>query len=150
MLPLVIALVVGVGGLGWCAIFLLQLAARSEAGEFERSYLVGVRSRATLVSDEAWREGHRAAAPSFRVAGVGLLVGVVGILGLVLCETGLFGEFSSTALMIWGAVVALSSCAWVLWFAIRASVRGHRAAAKMLGWNAKQSRMRFSDWFIMQ
>ena len=48
-------------------------------GRLTRNWFVGIRTRATLASDEAWRAGHRAGGPWIIGAGASLFVGSVGV-----------------------------------------------------------------------
>lgn len=68
-----VSLVVGLllmSGLG----FFMDRAIRS--GSLERNTAIGIRTRATLSSDEAWEAGHREARPYLQATA---LVGIVGV-----------------------------------------------------------------------
>ncbi|MGO3834181.1 MAG: SdpI family protein [Microbacteriaceae bacterium] len=145
----VIGLMVGVLGLGGAGLFMVRLAGRSARGELERNYLVGVRTKAALVSDEAWFVAQREGAPLTRRAGYGLWVAAVACLAGAAVSLGVFGPVSADTLA-WGMAVAiLGSSLWCIVWSLRACVRGNRAAAALLGWSDADARMRFSDWFTV-
>lgn len=52
------------------AAVLLSVASMARSGTLDRSGAVGIRTRATRASDEAWRAGHRAAHGAVRAAGL--------------------------------------------------------------------------------
>jgi hypothetical protein len=57
---------------------LFALGAASRAERLPRNYIAGIKTGRMLASDEAWRIGHRAAAPVFLgVGAVGLVFGVI-------------------------------------------------------------------------
>ncbi|MCD9198348.1 SdpI family protein [Aeromicrobium wangtongii] len=65
--------------LGWLA----QASARDG---LDRNALIGIRTKATMASDEAWYAGHRAAVSAVRAAAwicaaAGLVAGVLAIVG---------------------------------------------------------------------
>ncbi|MGY2900276.1 hypothetical protein ACVKXF_002931 [Curtobacterium sp. PvP017] len=63
---MVSALALEIGG----AVLVMWLTWRAATGQLGRNYLAGVRTRATMSSDDAWRTGHRAALPPTLISGV--------------------------------------------------------------------------------
>lgn len=82
-------------------------------GTISRNSAVGIRTRATQSSDQAWQAGHRAAAPwLYASAAVGVSVGVVSIaLSATLAAQ---GRTSAAVLVVplGGAVVAMAVLVW--------------------------------------
>ena len=95
--------------LGW-------ISHASVHGGLDRNGLIGIRTRATMASDEAWRAGHRAAASS--VGAAAWTSGVAGLAGGVLAVAG-----SELAV----ALVAAGYAA-LIGFTVVAAVRAGRAA----------------------
>ncbi|WP_150241001.1 SdpI family protein [Nocardiopsis quinghaiensis] len=87
-------------------------------GALERNVLIGLRTRATLASDRAWREGHLAAVPwltaTVRVGYVAGVVAVVSVLASMAVEAllpvvwivAVAGYTASTACLVTGTVKA--------------------------------------------
>lgn len=61
---------------------LVVVATRFSRRQIARSEIVGVRTRATLQTEDGWLEAHEAVAPLFRALGLWLVVG--GVLCAVL------------------------------------------------------------------
>lgn len=90
----------------------LVIASRSAQGSLPRNWIVGIRTKETLGSDERWRQAHVAASRSLRIAGFGpLLAGV-----LVL----------SRPSNVVGAVSILAGLAWLVGWALLAGRRADR------------------------
>lgn len=99
-----------VGGLA-----LLSAAQRAAAGRLPRNPYAGIRLKATLASDAAWTEGHRAAAPALAAGGIVCVLG--GLLVLLRASAAI------TAGALIAVVVGLIVTMGV------ATVRARRAAA---------------------
>lgn len=84
-------------------------------GTIPRNRIVGVRTRATLASDAAWRVGHRAAVIPMSLTG-----GVVTVGGTVLVALGFVNE---PFVVIVLALILLSGAAWSSAAARRATER---------------------------
>jgi hypothetical protein len=76
-----------------------QLAAW---GALKRNGWIGIRTRPLLVSDEAWRAGHRAALPALR--GTCLPVAIGGIIGSIAAGAGMNSVASWGALLLVGGI----------------------------------------------
>lgn len=92
---------------------LCYIGFRSARGQLPRNRFAGVRTSATMRSDEAFEVGNRAAAPLTIVAGV---VAVLGAVSLVLLSQSLAG------ISLGVGVVLMLGCV------IAGGVKGHRAA----------------------
>jgi hypothetical protein len=108
-------------GLLVMAVVLHALEHQVATGTLERNGLVGIRTRATMTSDEAWRAGHSAANPRVRAAayagyGFAAVAIVSGIVLLALdadgwvlavpLVTALVGYAASLALLLLAAQAA--------------------------------------------
>ncbi|MBN9212793.1 MAG: hypothetical protein BGO45_09780 [Microbacterium sp. 71-36] len=93
---------------------LVQWAAyRAARGTLPLNFRIGIRTSATLRSEDAWRTGHAAAAIPISVGGVGLIVAAAAALFL--------GEQA--------IVAAMFGCAWiVVWLIVASTVAGKAAA----------------------
>lgn len=106
---------------------LFGMVARSAAeGSLDRNGLVGIRTRATRSSDEAWRAGHAAALPSMRVAGRVSLGSAVVLPGVALAGVGpgVVGAVAGAAAAVLIGVLLLAS---------RRADRAARAVARLQG-----------------
>jgi uncharacterized membrane protein len=99
-------------------VVLLVLAARQRSGGLRRNGLVGLRTSATMRSDEAWHAAHAATAGLTALAGV---VQVVAGGAIVVLDPG------DAGLLAWTLGGAGSTLALVL----TAAVRGHRIAVRV-------------------
>ncbi|MBB3050370.1 hypothetical protein FHS23_001365 [Prauserella isguenensis] len=80
-LPAVVVLILSVLG---CGVAIYKSTDAAASGELPNNGSVGIRTRATRESLEAWRAGHEAALPAARKAlQVGYLGAGFGVLGLV-------------------------------------------------------------------
>ena len=81
-----------------------EVGRRSSAGRLDRNYLIGLRTRATLQSDEAWRAAHLAGGRTLVVAGLAsaALSVIAGIAGAV------SGEDTPVGLLLVVAAVVLA------------------------------------------
>ncbi|MEL7156237.1 MAG: SdpI family protein [Actinomycetota bacterium] len=99
-------------------LLLVGIGRRSSRGILGRNHLVGIRTRTTLASDEAWAAGHRAGGP-LTVAGGWAYVAT----GLALVPAGAFPGWVAVAVIITGTAVLLGCC-------VGAVVVANRAARK--------------------
>ncbi len=92
-------------------------------GGIEMNGLVGIRTRATRASPEAWRAGHAAALPwTTRAALVGVGIGVVGTLLSLLVD-----DATWRGILSWAGFVGLLVFVTGLLLATRAADRAARA-----------------------
>ena len=82
---------------------LIVVATRFSRRQVPRSEIVGVRTRATLQTEDGWLEAHEAVAPLFRALGLWLVVG--GVLCAVLTAARA-SEVVAVAPVVAAAVVA--------------------------------------------
>ena len=83
---------------GGIALMVLGLMARS--GRLTRQMVVGLRTQATLASDEAWRAGNQAAAGWVIGAGVVLLAGGTAVMLIESEEVGGVVALIAVAIML--------------------------------------------------
>jgi hypothetical protein len=95
--PMVIGVLFVIGGIA-----MLAMGTRIRAGKLRRNRWLGMRTSATMRSDEAWDAGQRATLPSLWVAGPVLIV-----LGVIDIGIGIVGGYD-------GVVIALSLVAIVV------------------------------------
>lgn len=98
-------------------LLLLVVARRSGNETLPRNWLVGIRSKTTLASDEAWRVAHRVAAQPMAVGSLGSIA--AGLILLLRPTNGL------------GLTVVLLGLAWLLAWVLRGASIGIDAAKRM-------------------
>lgn len=64
------------------------VAAAARGGNLARNHSVGIKTRATLVSDRAWEAGHRAAVPWLRTMAAVIYAASAAVLALTLAAAG--------------------------------------------------------------
>lgn len=95
-------------------VLLAVVASRSRRGTLPRNWIVGIRTSATLASDEAWNAAHRAGARALSI--------------------GAWGTFGTGALILLrlsngiGLAVVTIGLVWLLAWVLRAGCLGDRAA----------------------
>lgn len=100
-------------GLLTVSMTMMGLSSPMKKGQLSRNSLIGIKTRHTLASDQAWRKGHAAAVPWVSLAAwVGLsLLFCAAILCLVQQFSAAFaltsvGYLASISLILWSARVA--------------------------------------------
>jgi uncharacterized membrane protein len=99
MIVTAIALIVG-------GIALIVLGAVARAGKLTRQSVVGLRTKATMASDEAWRAAHEASARWVIGAGAVMFVGGVVVILTDSETTGDVVALGATAVMLIPLVIA--------------------------------------------
>ncbi|MCL3860905.1 SdpI family protein [Actinotalea sp. K2] len=112
-IPLAARILVGVCLLGG-AWTVRTITRRAADGRLGRNQLAGLRTTATLRSDEAWRAGHRAGLPSNEIGATGLALAGLAILVLP----------DGVALI----AVSLGGAVWAVGWLLHAMVLANRAA----------------------
>lgn len=95
-----------------------EVGRRAAAGTLDRNHLAGIRTPATLASDEAWRAAHEVAGGTIVAVGVLSTVLTVGVAGVALA--GASDVVVAVVLLVVAAVLTIG--------AVAAGVRGDRAA----------------------
>lgn len=108
-------------------VFVRELARKAARGELERNRVAGMRTKATLASDEAWLAGH-IAAEADSVLGGHAMIGssviafaapaLLGIVGVIRAEV---------ALIVW-TVLLMIGVAVLLIYMVRATRAANHAA----------------------
>ena len=99
--------------------FLIWLGRRASQGVLSRNWVVGIRTRNTLASDENWEAAHRAAGGTIAAAGLGpLMVGPILLLR------------PSNAV---GAILILAAIAWMLGGVVIGGLKSRRAIESATG-----------------
>jgi uncharacterized membrane protein len=111
------------GGLVVLALVCFAVSLGISAGSLSPNGLLGIRTRATRSSDEAWYVGHRAAQPVLRLTGLACLASMAGLLVL--------GTTSAGDDVV--VLAGLASYAVVVLLLVVAAVRADRAARGTLG-----------------
>ncbi|GAB3044192.1 SdpI family protein [Sediminivirga luteola] len=94
-------------------VLLLWIAEAAANGRLRRNQLAGIRTAATLASDEAWLAAHRRARPSTRWAGwCAVLGGVPAVLPVplpIFAGAALLGCLGMIGLVLYGAAVGTAA-----------------------------------------
>lgn len=108
------------------ALMAMWMAKSISKGSLKRNQMVGIRTRATLASDEAWAEGHKASIPHMNaVARIGIAGVLLSLLSLLIRP----GDGSLTAVHCAIPIVAFSAQIIIL---VWGSVVGHRRAKEVV------------------
>lgn len=97
-------------------VLIVWTAYRAHRETLPRNFWIGIRTAATLRSDDAWRAGHAAAAVPLSVGGIGLIVAAAAAV--------FAGEEHAV-------VAAMAGCAWVVVWLIIGSVAAGKAASRV-------------------
>lgn len=83
----------------------IRQAMKSES--FGRNRAIGIRTRATLASDDAWSRGHKASAPWVLATAI-----AAAVIGLATLTLGFAGDESSVAvvIVIFGGFASVLAC----------------------------------------
>lgn len=111
----IVSLLVGSALTSW-------VGRRGADGSLERNHVAGVRTSATLASDEAWDAAHRAASPMTRMTGDASVLATVGAAAVLIA-----GASPRVVLLL-----VLVICLLLLGGVVVAAVTGHRAALRAL------------------
>ena len=105
-------------------VFVVITAHRLADGRIAKNRIIGIRTRTTLSSDEAWAAAHQAGAPNLvRCGWASALTGPAAVgIGVAVGA----GD-ADRALAAWGIALGVGIVA-LLWFAIAALIGGQRAA----------------------
>lgn len=121
--------VTGLSGLSLVAagVAIISISARAADGRRGRSRVAGIRTRATLRSDEAWLAAHRAGERSTRIGGwLTIVSGLVPLVaGAIIAGFDLAD--AETYMVVW-VVLLLIGIAAMLVAVVHGAVVGNRAA----------------------
>ena len=95
-------------------------------GSLERNPMIGIRTRATLASDEAWAEAHKASLPHMNA------VVRTGIAGALLSLVSLLVRPGGGSLTFLHCVVPIAACALQVIILVWGAVVGHRRAKEVV------------------
>lgn len=110
---------------GW---LMRHVAVRAAEGRLPRNQFAGIRTPATLASDDAWRAAHVAAEADTLRAAHGAIVGGAAIaVGTALAYP--FGSENTMSVVL--VALVTGSVAWLLAWTIRACAVGVRAARQV-------------------
>ncbi|WP_427870760.1 SdpI family protein [Leucobacter luti] len=104
-------------------------AAAFRRGTLPRNGTIGIRTRWTMASDEAWDAGHRAGLGRLRLAGIGFTTG--GALAALAALLPLFGASEGTATVA-NLSAIIGAAAWGIAWTLGAGRAANRAAKAML------------------
>ena len=109
------------------ALFFIGKACKN--GSIARNNTIGIRTRYTLASDEAWRAGHVAGGRNMKIAGFGTLVGaVLAVLSGLLVFLG-FSENVTNSVI---AALIIASAIWSVVWVLLAASKANRAAKELI------------------
>lgn len=94
-------------------VLVFEVGRRSRSGTLARNWYVGIRTRATLASDENWEAAHRAGGGLLMIAAAGPVVGGA----IVLLDPS----------NVVGVTVILVGLGWLVGFVIAAGIQGQKA-----------------------
>ena len=117
------ALAQGSFGLFLLAAVLAAVSRFAGTGQLGRNGVIGIRTRATMASGEAWTSGHKAAKPWIRAAALGGLAAGLACSGVGLAVEGEPGDLLAGA-------VTLAGYGLVIGLVIAAGTAANRAALK--------------------
>jgi len=108
-----------------------SIAERGASGAMDRDGLAGIRTRATMASDQAWLVGHQAGLAPTKLGGLALVAtGTLGIgSGPIMTA---FGRWDPNAFMMWWTVSLLIGLFGSVSLIIYGTAVGDRAAKAML------------------
>ncbi|MEM7141693.1 MAG: SdpI family protein [Actinomycetota bacterium] len=125
VVPMIIVLVV----LTLTGLFQMRVARKLADGSIRRNWLMGVRTTATRSSDEAWLVAQKAGeADLVRTGWTAIATGPAAMLVAVAVGA----TDAERAMIGWGIALGIGMVA-LMAFAIRGTVRGHRAAKAYAG-----------------
>lgn len=116
-----------VGTLVMCALASWMVKA-TQNGTLERNELVGIRTKATLASDEGWKAGHEAAIPALKAANITGLVGSVAAVIILIFLTPDDGEVTPMQYSFPAAIFAIQ-----VFYFILGAVKGNNKAKEVNG-----------------
>lgn len=107
---------------------LFTVGKACENGDIARNRALGLRTRHTLASDEAWRVGHVAGGRSLKIAGLGMLIGsALAVLSAPLFFLGVSENVTNSII----ASLIIASALWSLIWVLLAGLKANRVAKQL-------------------
>lgn len=121
LIPFAAALIASIG-LVTLSILCLSLSKAATAGSIHRNSAIGIRTRGTNKSDEAWVHGHREAAPVLKATGF-----IIVPLTAVFFISSLAAEDAPLLALVFGPLAYAAAIGGILW----GTAVAHKAAQEI-------------------
>ncbi|MCO1337401.1 hypothetical protein BJH93_00580 [Kocuria polaris] len=109
---------------------LLLWAGKSAAqGNIGRNRAIGIRTRWTLASDEAWEAGHQAGRRGLKIGSLGLVSGAILAMPCAFLPRLGVSEGATNSIV---SSLTFASCIWLLCWVLAAAKAANRAAKALL------------------
>ncbi|MEM7338392.1 MAG: SdpI family protein [Actinomycetota bacterium] len=130
MVALVLSIVFTAAVLVAAGIGVYVIAARTASGRIGRNNYAGIRTPATMSSDEAWLAGHEAGEAFAKWGGlVAVITGAVSLLPALLAPV--FGDDGRDTIATWWTFTIMLGTVLMVTFVLVSAVQGHRAAKEV-------------------